>query len=117
MLEGMALRALQVDEPLARVARMALATFKDLCLDAADARSGSAPSGPVRSGSSCAAGEDRTATSCWSARRRSTRCGSTRCRSRRRSSTAMHLDVNVGSVDELTRLGATVVDADTSGGR
>ena len=50
-------------------------------------RCGSAASGPVPSGSSCAAGEDSNGDTCWSARRRSTRSGSTRCRSRRPSST------------------------------
>ncbi len=92
---------------------MALATFKDLCLDAADAeRLGTFWAGALGL-ELRAAGEDSNGDVLLVGPTPQHTVWVNQVPEPKTAKHRMHLDVNVGSVDELTRLGATVVDADT----
>ncbi len=92
---------------------MALATFKDLCLDAADAeRLGTFWAGALGL-ELRAAGEDSNGDVLLVGPTPQHTVWVNQVPEPKTAKHRMHLDVNVGSVDELTRLGATVVDAET----
>ena len=92
---------------------MALATFKDLCLDAADAeRLGTFWAGALGL-ELRAAGKDSNGDVLLVGPTPRAHGWVNQVPEPKTAKHRIHLDVNVGSVDELTRLGATVVDADT----